>query len=160
MVDITEISAVVAAAGVLVGVVYYILEMRNQTRIRKTDLIVRISPWFSMSPKEMLETANTVMALGYKDYDDFVQKYGSLYSGKPAANTVRMALNFGDGIGMLLKRNLIDINIVVDAYGDIAPVLWEKVKPLVEGYRKEANRPHYWESLEYLYNEMKKREQR
>jgi hypothetical protein len=38
MVDITEISAIVAAAGVLIGVVYYILDMRNQTRIRKTDI--------------------------------------------------------------------------------------------------------------------------
>jgi hypothetical protein len=43
MVDITEISAMVAAAGVLVGVVYYILDMRNQHKIRKTDLVIRIS---------------------------------------------------------------------------------------------------------------------
>jgi xanthosine utilization system XapX-like protein len=33
MVDITEISAVVAAAGVLVGVVYYMLDLRHQARI-------------------------------------------------------------------------------------------------------------------------------
>jgi hypothetical protein len=42
MVDITEISAVVAAAGVLVGVVYYVLEVRHQTRIRQTDFITRL----------------------------------------------------------------------------------------------------------------------
>ena len=58
MVDITEISAIVAAAGVLAGVVYYVLQMRNQTRIRKTDLIVRINPWFNISPKELTEDAN------------------------------------------------------------------------------------------------------
>jgi len=33
MVDITKISAMVAATGVLVGVVWYILDMRNQTRL-------------------------------------------------------------------------------------------------------------------------------
>jgi hypothetical protein len=42
MVDVYEISAVVAAVGVLVGVFYYVLDMRNQTRIRKTDMIMRI----------------------------------------------------------------------------------------------------------------------
>ena len=42
MVDITDISAVVAAAGVLIGVAYYILDMRNQIRIRKTDLLIRL----------------------------------------------------------------------------------------------------------------------
>jgi hypothetical protein len=30
MVDITEVFAIVAAAGVLVGVVYYIVDMRHQ----------------------------------------------------------------------------------------------------------------------------------
>lgn len=35
MVDVTEISAVVAAAGVMIGVVYYILEIRHQTKARQ-----------------------------------------------------------------------------------------------------------------------------
>jgi len=40
MVDITEISAVVAAAGVLVGVVYYLLDVHNQSIIRKPMYII------------------------------------------------------------------------------------------------------------------------
>jgi hypothetical protein len=36
MVDITEISAIVAAAGVLVGVVYYVLDIRHQRQARQT----------------------------------------------------------------------------------------------------------------------------
>jgi hypothetical protein len=47
MVGITEISAMVAAAGVLVGVIYYIMDMRNQTRIRQTDLVMRLYDRFS-----------------------------------------------------------------------------------------------------------------
>ena len=133
--------------------------MRNQARTRKTDLIVRITPWFNLSPKEFAEIANTMMALRYKDYDDFVQKYGSLHSGKPEATAVRMGLNWGDGVGMLLKRNLIDIDIVFDAYGGIATLFWEKAKPVVEGYRKETNNLQVWDSVEYLANEMKKRQQ-
>jgi len=39
---ISEISAVVAAAGVLIGVIYYILDMRNQRQVRQTDLIMRL----------------------------------------------------------------------------------------------------------------------
>jgi len=159
MVDITEISAIVAAAGVLAGVVYYVLQMRNQTRIRKTDLIVRINPWFNISPKELIEYANTVLALEYKDYDDFVQKYGSLYGGKPEANALRTMLNWADGLGMLLKRNLVDIDIVLDSYGGIAQLFWEKVKPLVEGYRKDTHYAHHYERVEYLCSEIEKREQ-
>ena len=40
MVDVTEISAIVAAAGVLIGVVYYVLDMRHQMQVRQTELIL------------------------------------------------------------------------------------------------------------------------
>ena len=159
MVDIQTISIAVASASVTLAAIFYMWQIRHQTRIRKTDLIVRINPWFNISPKELLEYANTVLALEYKDYDDFVQKYGSLYGGKPEANALRTLLNWADGIGLLLERNLVDLDIVVDSYGGIAQTFWEKVKPLVEGYRKETNNPRWWEYLEYLYNEVKKREQ-
>jgi hypothetical protein len=36
VVGITEISAVVAAVGVIIGVVYYILDLRHQSKIRQT----------------------------------------------------------------------------------------------------------------------------
>ena len=159
MVDIQTVSIAIASASVVVGVIYYVWQIRHQTRMRKTDLIVRITPWLNISPKEMMENANTVMTSEYKDCDDFVQKYGSLFSGEPVANAVRMLLNWAEGVGMLLKRNLVDIDIVSDAYGVIVPAFWEKVKPLVEGYRKETTNPRWWEYLEYLYNEVKEREQ-
>jgi len=76
VVDIQTVSIAIASAGVFVAAVYYILQIRHQTRIRKTDLIVRITPWFNLSPKEFAEIANTMMNLRYKDYEDFVQKYG------------------------------------------------------------------------------------
>jgi hypothetical protein len=159
MVDIQTVSIMLASASVMAGIVFYAFQIRHQTRIRKTDLIVRINPWFNISPKELMEYANTVLALEYKDYDDFVQKYGSLYGGESEANAVRTLLNWADGLGMLLKRNLVDLDIVVDSIGGIAQVFWEKVKPLVEGYRKDTHYQHHYESLEYLYNEIKKRQQ-
>jgi len=42
MLDIASISTVVAAGGVLVGVVYYLLDVRNQAMIRKTELITKL----------------------------------------------------------------------------------------------------------------------
>ena len=43
MVDITEISAIVAAAGVLVGVVFTVMELRNLVKQRQTDLVTQLS---------------------------------------------------------------------------------------------------------------------
>ena len=48
MVDVTDISTVVVASGVLKGVVYYLLEMRHQEKMRKTDLVISLySTWES-----------------------------------------------------------------------------------------------------------------
>jgi hypothetical protein len=42
MISITEISAIVAAAGVLVGVVFTVLQLRDLVKTRQTDLIMRL----------------------------------------------------------------------------------------------------------------------
>jgi len=48
MVDVTDISTAVVASGVLIGVVYYLLEMRHQEKMRKTDLVISLySTWES-----------------------------------------------------------------------------------------------------------------
>jgi hypothetical protein len=46
VVDVIEISTVIVAAGVLICVFYYALQMRHQEKMRKTDLVVRLySTW-------------------------------------------------------------------------------------------------------------------
>ncbi len=42
MLDIASISAVVAAGGVIVGVVFAVLELRNLVKTRQTDLALRL----------------------------------------------------------------------------------------------------------------------
>jgi hypothetical protein len=114
VVDITEISAMVAAAGVLVGVVYYILDMRNQNKMRRTDLLMRLHQ--ANSTKEMVEAAQKFVSLDYKDYDDFVQKYGSLYSEGEVQTAFIMIGQFFEGIGVLMKNGLADINLVTQLF--------------------------------------------
>ena len=60
MLDITQISAVVAAAGVLIGVIYYILDMRHQRQVRQTDLIMRLYSTFSSGNFKMRGTNSEI----------------------------------------------------------------------------------------------------
>jgi hypothetical protein len=74
VVDITEISAMVAAAGVLVGVVYYILDMRNQSRMRKTELLTKL--YSTMVDKDWLEAWQKVQSREALNYGNYLEKYG------------------------------------------------------------------------------------
>ena len=149
MVDITDISAMVAAAGVLVGVVYYILDIHNQAIIRKTDLLVRL--FSTMMSKDWLEAWEKVRDRETLDYDDCKEKYGLV-----EANEIYVYL---DQLGRLLQKGLIDLDLLPLETGQISN-MWEKLKPILEGSRKKFNEPKLGYGFEYLYNEVKKREQK
>jgi hypothetical protein len=154
MVDITEISAMVAAAGVLVGVVYYILDMRHQSKVRQTDLVMRLyTTWGST---EFQKAYQMVMGLEYEDYADYRKRYGTNAEVRAAGNTVN---SFFEGVGVLAKRKLISMGLVDDLLKGTILFAWEKRKPIVEGGRKRLAHPQLWEWFEYLYDEMKRREQ-
>ena len=155
--DITSISAIIAAVGVLVGVVLTVQELRHVVRQRQTDLVTRLSYDISTN-REFLEASVDVVEAEFKDYDDFVKRYGKLISKKQVPMSFTMIGNFYEQVGVLLKNKLIDASLV----DQLLPVLmmWEKMKPMIEGMREEYHDQGIFEWFEYLYNEMKKREQR
>jgi len=151
MVDITEIAAVVAAAGVLVGVAYYILDLRNQTRIRKTDMVLRFDA--VLTSKDLIEAWAKVLERETKEYDTY--KLSNTSHWLPELQVA----SFYEDMGIMLNKGLLDPELFT-----CFPIseAWEKLKPLVERIRKERShaymhKPYEW--FEYLYNEMQKREQ-
>jgi hypothetical protein len=107
--------------------------------------------------KEMTEPWLKVMNLEFTDYDDFKRKYGTYLSDNPENTALLSVINSFTIIGLLLQRKLIDPELVSHL-----PVLmtWNKVRPVIEGVRKESNDPSWYVEFEYLYNEMKEREQK
>lgn len=158
MVDVQTVSIAIASASVVAGVVYYALQIRHQNKIRQTDLLVRISPWLSISSSELQAAAVRTLNLEFTGYDDFVKKYGKIHSEKPEQTAVLAVANYLDALGILARRRLVDVDLIFEFWSGDIPDLWEKIKPLVEGMRKKSNYP-ILVNAEYLYNEVKKREQ-
>jgi hypothetical protein len=156
MAGITEISAVVAAAGVLVGVAYYILDLRHQDRLRRTDLVIRLSSY--VLERDFVEAVMDIFGAEFKDYDDFVNKYGMLFSKEQIPMSFLLVANFCEQLGVLFRNKLIDISLISQLFS--IPELWEKMKPIIEGVRNEEHHQGYFEWFEYLYDEMKKTEQK
>ena len=154
--DISAISAIVAATGVLVGVVLAVLELRNLVKQRKSDFLMRLH--LAFTTKETVEACMKYLSSEYKDYDDFVAKYGSPFAeGQVQTAFVTMGM-FMEGIGVLLHRKLVDLDLIIELFA--VEMFWLKMKPLAEGMRKQINDPRVYEWFEYLYNEMKQREQK
>jgi hypothetical protein len=157
MLDIPSISAIAAALGVLVGVVIAVVELRNLVKQRHTDLVTRLSSDIALN-RESLEAFVDIVEAEFEDYDDFVKRYGKFISKNQVPMSFMMMGNFYEQIGVLLRNKLIDASLVDQLFP--VSIIWEKTKPLVEGMRKEYHDPGFFEWFEYLYNEMKKREQK
>ena len=157
MVDVQTVSVAIASAGVFAAAMYYIFQLRHQSKMRQTDLILRLqSDWRS---RELRESYVRVMNMKFKTYEEFAEKY-PLWSEieSPDYRAVSEVGSFFDGVGILLHRKLLDVEMVDELFGTRIKDAWEKLKPAIEGRRKEVN-PVLRKWFEHLYNEMKKREQ-
>jgi hypothetical protein len=155
MVDITEISAVVAAAGVIVGVILTVQELRHLHTQRQTDLVMRL--WQQSCSEENVRAWSRLASAEYQDFNDFVKEYGHQFSENPVPIAFGMNARFFEGMGIAVHAKIVDIDLVLNFWG--VGMEWKKVKPIAEGLRKEASIPEIFEWFEYLYNETKKREQ-
>ena len=156
MADIQTVSIVIASASVVAGVIYYSFQIRHQnlqiqqqTKTRQTDLLVRL--FSTLIDKDWLEAWEKVRDREILDYSNYKEKYGFV-----EANQVYV---FYDQLGRLLQKGLIDIDLLPLEAGQIN-IAWEKLKPILEGSRKKFNEPKMGYGFEYLYNEVKKKEQR
>jgi hypothetical protein len=150
MVNIQTVSIAIASAGVFAAAIYYILQIRHQTKVKQTDLIIKLYSQFNSL--EFQKIWNEVLKREAKDWHDYDSKYGGV-----EVSAVGM---FFEGIGILLKRKLISVELVDDMFTTPIKWTWEKIKELILEYRRIRNQPEILEWFEYLYNEMQKRGQR
>jgi hypothetical protein len=153
MVDITEVSAIVAATGVLVGVIYYILDMRYQSKVRQTDLVMRLYATFSSN--EFQDAWAKVRARGsdFEKLDDIFE-----FDKKGGLREVNQICLFFEGIGILLQRRLLDTRMIEDLFGGSVARAWETCRIGVMKARHQLNDPTIYYYFEYLYNEMEKQQ--
>jgi hypothetical protein len=94
----------------------------------------------------------------YKDYDGFVKRYGVASQAWVDVNKI---LWFMNGVGFLVHEGFVNIKLVLGLFHAQGVMhMWEKWKPFVEGCRKMLGLPESYAQLEYLYNEIKKRQQK
>lgn len=149
MIYLPTIRDLVAITGVIIALFYYILNILHQRKTRRTDTIIRL--YSSLINKDFLKSWETIRDRDIVSLEDYKEKYGSFLE-VSHLNTV-----FG-GIGMLLRRNMISIDLVNDLTGGVVVVIYEKVKPLRDEV-KDA-RGIESDSFDYLYDEILKDKER
>jgi hypothetical protein len=155
MVDYQSITISLAALGFLVATIYYILTLRNQNRTRQAQLFMQIYAVFSA--ENFQDNITEIVSMKWKDYDDFIKKYGPITNPK-AWRAIGSIAGYLEGIGLLVNEKLIGISLVENLMATHIIYFWEKFEFLSIKLRRDFNSPQMDKWKEYLYNEIKKRE--
>ncbi|MHA1963698.1 MAG: DUF4760 domain-containing protein [Candidatus Thorarchaeota archaeon] len=152
--DLASVTIIIASLSVVLGVILTILQLRTQVKDRQAQLVVQLYSQFSST--EFLENMNYTFDQ-FKNIDpDAVPE--SWESKVPNWRDTRMnsVIAFFEGIGILVKRNLIDINLVADMLSTPIIMVWETIEPRVMARRKALQRDQIWDWFQYLYYEIQK----
>jgi len=157
MVDLAEIQAayyMVAATGVLVAAAYYVLNMRETSRNRRSNMANTYMQYFNTDEFQLkwMEVLN----MQFSDFEDFKRKYDS--SVNPQSYAKRMAIwNIWDSIGRQVREGFIDLDDLGSSSEASAVMAWRKFKPIIEGYRGWQMPKDAWSNFEYIANICQKR---
>ena len=148
------LAIILTGLGLTASLTYYSLQIRNQNKTRQTQLYMQLLD--RVSSEENRLRAVEVLQQDYKDYNDFMQKWG-MHS-NPVGYSKRIhVLSELDGIGHLLYKGLIDFDLLHPIILASAELHWEKWKPIIYELRKIN--PERQKYLEYLYNEIQKQKE-
>ena len=156
MIDPTQLSIIrdiVAIIGVIAGLSYYILTVKNANRARKIQAINQ-----SASLGQNMEVAKIsleLLEMQWDDFDDFVKKYDSTVNHD---NYAKRSYFFGllRRAGLNLKENVVDIDMTYKMLDGGYPQIqmWNKFEPIFMKQRELYEDPLRYQWFEYLVNRL------
>ena len=166
MVALEIVALVLTGLGLAASIIYYanILNNANKTRelqlksqelateTRQAQLFMQI--YATYHSEEYIKAFEEIMRWEYTGYDDYMSKYGADVN--PEAYLMyRKVFGYLEGIGVLVRRGLIDVSLVDDLMSGFVIGFWEKLGPYMVERRRQMDWPQIGEQIEYLYNEVK-----
>jgi hypothetical protein len=176
MVEITYqmVLSTIQTLSVLVGIVYYLIIMRNTQKTRELTLqsqeLARKAQeqafetrqiqfcWQALERVYNKEFMRRVIEIMYhqdfKDYEEWREKYGPSTNPDAYVDYYQVTSTF-QGLGYLVQSRVLDPEALSKYIRPRSIIsLWEKVEPIVKVHRERLN-PTAYDAFEHLANEMR-----
>jgi hypothetical protein len=157
MVDYQTLSIVLTGIGLIIALTYYGLQIRNQNRTRQAQLFMNLYETYRNTEFKNMYT-EILFHHQWKDFEDWWSKYGPIEN-KEAFSEWNSVAGYFNGIGILVKKKLIDMSMVDELLASTIITLWEKMGPNIREGRLSRTEsieplPILHSNFEYLYNEL------
>lgn len=139
------LAIILTVLGLTASLFYYARVLENQNKTRQTQLFLQF--YNRLTDKQFYEEYKKINAREWNDVDDYIEKYG--YG--PTLFDIYL-----EGVGLLVKRGLIDIQFVDDLMSSLVIQYWRSHGEVLLGMREKQKMPQAGEWTEYLYYEIMK----
>jgi len=152
---IEYLPLVLTGLGLTASIIYYASVLRNQNKTRQVQLLMDLYTKYQST--EYRQNTSDIQHQEWVDYEDWKQKY-SLEANPESWAKWQSVAGFYNGIGVLLRRNMIDISLVNELLANVVYKDWEHMGDILIEWRKEmpprkrTNEP--FDGFDYLHNEL------
>ena len=148
------ISIALASASIMIAATYYTLTIRKQQQTRNAQFFLQL--YQNAHDQGFLQMlSETIWLQDTEDFDEWWEKYGPENNMEFFKRWYSMQVFF-EGVGILIKRKLIDPTFVDDLMSGPIMIAWEKYGFIHKRIRERDNFPQWQEWQEYLTNEIGK----
>ena len=137
------LAIILTVLGLTASIIYYARVLGNQNKTRQTQLFIQF--YNRLTDRQFYEEYRKLREQEWTDLDDYLEKYGL----GPSLFDIYL-----EGVGLLVKRGLIDIHLVDDLMSSLVIGYWRSHGEIMLGMRQRQDLPQIAEWTEYLYNEI------
>jgi len=148
------LAIIFTGLGLIVSILYYTFTLQNANKTRKTQLFTQI--YRERYNPENIQRWWEMMSWNWEDWDDYYGRYGG-FEVDPELSAISVSqFSYYDGLGLLVKNNMVDILTVFQLMSAPIVSLWLKYETIIEGMRNMDGGPgeNYMESFEFMATEM------
>lgn len=146
-----ELIDLASSITVIAGVFFALLEFRNFKAARKREAALTLMQNFMSAEYNKIIPIVFDMPIGLSP-DEIVKAM----DGK--ANIFSF-LSVFESLGVLVFHREISLDLADDYFSSPAQAAWMKLEPFIKQWREDNGRPVGWEWVEWLHDQMAKREQ-
>jgi hypothetical protein len=173
MVSLEVVAILLSGISISASLFYYANVLQNANKTRQAQLFMDLyrtyrDPVFRKQYDEILN-------MRYIDFDDFWSKYGE-QSNSEAWTTFQTVASYFNGIGVLLRQGLINIDMINELLAPTVFMAWMRMGPVTDGFRELTADPGFresvgdveglgrpkdwtpWSGFKYLNDELRKKE--
>ena len=117
MTDLQTLLGYLTPISLTIGVIYHIMTLNNTRKNQQLQLETRQLNTYMEFKRNLLDTVSSwnevIFQHEWKDYDDWVEKYGPLTNPDAFGDTL-LVFEFINGLGLLVRKGILDIDIVCE----------------------------------------------